>query len=251
MNCQDARMLIHGYVDGELDLVKSLEVEQHIQECAACAQALANIRAVRVALKKSSLYVETPPDLARRIRSTVRGASRVDHPYRVNLRRFLAIAASLAFVAAAGWGLARALPAQSDEAILARELVASHVRSQMLATHRFDIASSDPHTVKPWFEGKLDFAPPVKDLTDRSFALIGGRLDYLHDRPVAALVYQRRKHSINVFLWPSTSSSKEAAKTVTRQGYHLIRTDLDGMTCWVVSDLNERELHEFVRLLQE
>ena len=151
---------------------------------------------------------------------------------------------------AAGWGLVRALPARSADAFLTQELVASHVRSQMLPSHRFDVASSDPHTVKPWFEGKLDFSPPVKDLAGQGFPLVGGRLDYLHNRPVAALVYQRRKHSINLFIWPSSPGDEAAPTKATRQGFHMIRWTSSGMTFWAVSDLNEGELQEFVRLIQ-
>ena len=151
---------------------------------------------------------------------------------------------------AAGWGLARVLLARPDDAFLTQELVAGHVRSQMLPSHRFDVASSDPHTVKPWFEGKLDFSPPVKDLAGQDFPLVGGRLDYLHNRPVAALVYQRRKHSINLFIWPSSPGDEAAPKKLTRQGFHLIQWTRSRTTFWAISDLNEEELQEFVRLIQ-
>src|SRR5262249_12658395 len=151
---------------------------------------------------------------------------------------------------AAGWGMARLRSALPADAFLTQELVASHVRSQMLPSHRFDVASSDPHTVKPWFEGKLDYSPPVKDLTARAFPLVGGLLDCLRDRPVAALVYQRRKHTINLFIWPSAPGSDAAIKRVERQGYHMYQWSHSGMTFWAVSDLNDRELQEFVRLIQ-
>ena len=163
----------------------------------------------------------------------------------------LAVAASLALIMAAGWGLARVLLARPDDAFLTQELVAGHVRSQMLPSHRFDVESSDAHTVKPWFEGKLDFSPPVKDLAGQGFPLIGGRLDYLHNRPVAALVYRRRKHSINLFIWPSSPGDEAATPKATRQGFHMIRWTRSGMTFWAVSDLNEVELQEFVRLIQD
>jgi anti-sigma factor RsiW len=120
----------------------------------------------------------------------------------------------------------------------------------MLLSHRFDVASSDPHTVKPWFEGKLDFAPPAKDLTGQGFPLVGGRLDYLHDRPVAAIVYQRRKHTINLFVWPSSPADDAAPAKASRQGFHMLRWTSSGMTFWAISDLNEGELQEFVRLIQ-
>ena len=250
MNCRETQTLIHAYVDGELDLMKSLEIEQHLQECPACAQAHASLQAVRAAITDSSLYFQTPPGLARRIRSTVRGASHPDRTPRVHPRHLLAVAASLALILAASWGLARALRARPDDAFLTQELVASHVRSQMLPSHRFDVASSDPHTVKPWFEGKLDFSPPVKDLASQGFPLVGGRLDYLQDRPVAALAYRRRKHSIDLFIWPSSPGSEAAPTRVTRKGYHMYRFSHSGMTFWAVSDLNDRELQEFARLIQ-
>ena len=159
MNCRETQTLIHGYADGELDLMKSLEIEQHLQECPDCARDHASLRAIRAAIKDSDLYSRTPPDLARRIRSSVRSASHEDRSSRSRPRPLLAVAASVALVMAAGWGLAHVLPAHPDDSFLTQELVAGHVRSQMLPSHRFDVESSDAHTVKPWFEGKLDFSP--------------------------------------------------------------------------------------------
>ncbi len=207
--------LIHGYVDGELDLIKSLEIEQHLQDCPACAQAHASLQAMRAAIKNSALYAQAPPDLATRVHSSVRRPSHANRILRLRPGPLLAIAASLALMMAAGWGLARVLLARPDDAFLTQELVAGHVRSQMLPSHLFDVASSDPHTVKPWFEGKLDFSPPVNDLAGQGFPLVGGRLDYLHNRPVAALVYQRRKHSINLFIWPSSPGDEAAPRSDT------------------------------------
>jgi anti-sigma factor RsiW len=250
LDCREAQTLIHGYVDGELDLMKSLEIEQHLQECPACARAHTSLQALRGAIKDSSLYFQAPPGLARRVQSSVRRASHAERTPRVHPRRLLAVAASLALVMAVGWGLVRGLSARSDGSPLIEELVASHVRSQMLPSHRFDVASSDPHTVKPWFQGKLDYSPPVKDLADQGFPLVGGRLDYIRNRPVAVLVYQRRKHPIDLFIWPSSPGSEAATQRVTRQGYHMVQWTHSGMTYWAVSDLNERELLEFVRLIQ-
>jgi anti-sigma factor RsiW len=250
LNCREAETLLHGYVDGELDLMKCLEIEQHIQECPACAQAHRELQSVRTAIGNSSLAFEAPPGLAQRVLSSVRAESPPDRTLRVRPRRVLAVAASVAVMMAAAWGAFRMLPMRSEEAILTEELVASHVRSQMLPSHRFDVASSDVHTVKPWFEGKLDFSPPVKDLAGQGFPLVGGRLDYLHNHSAAALVYERRKHSINLFIWPSATASEEAPTTVTRQGFHLIQWTRSGMTYWAVSDLNELELQEFVHRIQ-
>jgi anti-sigma factor RsiW len=251
LNCRETQTLIHGYVDGEFDLVKCLEIEQHLQECPECARDLANLQAIRVAVKNSDLYCQTPPDIAKRIRSSLRRASNEGRTVRLRPGPVFAVAASLALITVGGWGLAHVRFSRPDDSFLTQEVVAGHVRSQMLPSHRFDVESSDAHTVKPWFEGKLDFSPPVKDLVAQGFPLVGGRLDYLQNRAVAALVYKRRKHSINLFIWPSTSGDEAATRKATEQGFHLIRWTRSRMTFWAISDLNEIELQEFVRLIQE
>lgn len=153
-------------------------------------------------------------------------------------------AAAFALLAAAGIYFL----SPGTEQRLADEIVAAHVRSLMV-DHAFDVASSDSHTVKPWFAGKLDFSPPVFDLTAQGFALAGGRLDYIDRRPVAALVYRHRQHLINLFILPATRNARP--RTLEQQGFHLAAWEKAGMTWWAVSDLNAAELAQFKAVLEK
>jgi len=137
----------------------------------------------------------------------------------------------------------------ANERLMERVVVA-HIRS-LQADHLRDVASSDKHTVKPWFRGLVDFSPQVPDLSPQDYPLTGGRLDYLADRPVVALVYSRRSHVINVFIWPAVNDEEKAARAFSRQGFHIRHWQRSGMTYWTISDLNDQELDEFVRLFQE
>ena len=163
-----------------------------------------------------------------------------------------AIAASVLLVigTAAAFGMLISWRGRSNEDRVAEVVVASHVRS-LQVDHLTDVASSDEHVVKPWFRVKLDFSPQVPDLTQQGYTLTGGRLDYLTDRPVAALVYHRRLHAINVFTWPAVNDQENAVRALARQGYHIRYWQRSGMTYWTISDLNNEELDEFVRLFQE
>jgi anti-sigma factor RsiW len=251
LNCQDTQKLLHGYVDGELDLLQSMEIDQHVQECTACAQAYTDLQTVRTAVKNRAPYFQAPSSLQKRIQSSLRRPNKAGFaPQSLPLRR-LAIAASLVFVLFTAWGLLRLLSDRSDGVSTPELVVASYVRSEMLPTHRLDVESSNQHTVKPWFAGKVDFAPSVPDLTDQGFDLVGGRLDYLDNRNVATLVYQRRQHIINLFIWPATPDGEAATKTESRHGYHLLHWTHSAMTYWAVSDLNDLELQAFVRQVQE
>ena len=159
----------------------------------------------------------------------------------------MALAASLALVALGSWQLASN---RSAGVSLEEQVLASHVRS-LMPGHLTDVVSSDQHTVKPWFNGKLDFSPAVYDFAGRGYPLIGGRLDYLGGRPVAALVYGRRQHLINVFLWSATRGPAAGAGAIIRQGYHLLHWTTPAYNYWVVSDLGLAELREFAQLLRE
>jgi anti-sigma factor RsiW len=249
LNCHETQKLLHAFVDGELDLTTTLAIEQHLQECLTCARSQAELQEVRAAIAAGSLYFQPPATLRNRVQATVREASSSSRPPWTLPWRGLALAASLAFVALAGWNVIHLLtPKPSDES-LARELVAVNVRAQMLPGHRFDVKSTNQHEVKPFFEDKLDYSPPVHELTDEGFQLLGGRLEYLNNRSVAALVYQRHKHHINLYVWPSQGGASNSAAE-TRQGFHLIHWRQSGMEFWAISDLNEGELQEFAHLIQ-
>jgi len=234
-------------MDGELDPLKHLEIEQHLQHCAVCSQSYKADQALQTAVKTGAQYFPASADLRKRIQTSVRQVGKSQRTLPVMPWRWLAVAASVAVVVILAWVLS---PRGLDtEQLVAQEVVSSHVRSLMVA-HLADVMSSDQHTVKPWFTGKLDFSPPVKDLSKEGFPLVGGRLDYLENRPVAALVYKRRNHVINLIIWPSSHDTHVKTKALARQGYHLVHWSKAGMTYWVVSDLNDTELQEFVRLVQ-
>lgn len=250
MNCQEVRTLIDGYVDGELDPIRNREVEQHFRVCPTCAAVFNSHRALRTALRTGSLYRTAPPALRNRLQSSFKPAKPVPTwKSLMGLRqwRWAAVAVSLALVSVITWRVALFLPTETADDRLIQEVTAGHVRSLMVS-HLVDIPSSDRHVVKPWFTGKLDFAPSVADLTEQGFPLMGGRLDYVNGRAVAGLVYKRREHVINVFLWPSSAAVE--TRLLDHQGYHLVYWTQSGMTYWAVSDLNSRELLEFVHHLQ-
>jgi anti-sigma factor RsiW len=249
VSCEEAQDLLHGYLDGELDLVRSLEIEHHLQDCRSCSRAYQHQQALRSAIRAGSLYFTPPVHLQRRVRAAVRSASPAAGRRRLWSWRWLSVAAALAFVALMLWRLVPVLPGSSSDDRLTQELIAGHVRSLMVS-HLTDVPSSDQHTVKPWFEGKLDFSPPVADVTEQGFPLVGGRLEYIGNRAVAALVYGYQQHVINLFIWPAPHEEDVRERILTRQGYQLIHWAKAGMSYWVVSDLNARQLQAFVRAVQ-
>ena len=254
MSCQRAEELIHGYLDGELDLVRSLEVEQHIHECEVCARTYSNQTALRSSLKNDSLYYTAPEKLKKRIQSSLRKEARSKMSERTFGWRWLAVGASLAFMLLIGvvvWRLVPGSIGPSGDELLAQEVVSDHVRSLQMPGHLTDVLSSDQHTVKPWFDGKVDFAPPVRDFASQDFRLYGGRLGYLNNRPVAALTYQHRLHYINLFIWPAEQAGSTDQVAIQRQGYNLIHWSGSGMNFWAISDLNSVELREFAHLVQQ
>jgi anti-sigma factor RsiW len=170
---------------------------------------------------------------------------------RVTAWRWLAVAASVALAAVTTLTVLQRRHAVTSEDLIAQEAVSNHVRSLMQPNHTLDVPSSDQHAVKPWFNGKLDFSPVVENLAGQGFPLIGGRLDYLGGRSVAALVYQRRQHYINLFIWPSDGAQETAEGSRRLQGYNLVHWNGAGMEYWAVSDLNEGELRQFAGLVRK
>jgi anti-sigma factor RsiW len=241
VTCDESRDLLSPYADGELDPVRSLEIERHLADCPACAAALAGLRSLSARLADPALYHQPPAALAKRVRASL--------PTRSFLRRPVLAAAAAVLLAAVGvWGVVRGWSAPSAEEMLARQVVDSHVRSLMVE-HLLDFKADDQHQVKPWFHGRVDVVPEVKDLKEEHFPLVGCRLDYIDGRPTSAVVYRRRAHDINVFIWRGAGRDRPPV-FLERQGYHLAHWDDNERAFWVVSDLNEEELRQFVGLMR-
>jgi len=251
MSCDEVRELLHAFADGELDLVHHAKLEAHLAGCATCSAALERILALRDALGGAGLSFSVPARLEESVRTALSKAER-GHPALERRSRPLVSILRGAVLLAAGLVLGLLLRGSSGaEDPLVRDLVADHVRS-LMANHLSDVVSTDQHVVKPWFVGKLDYAPLVRDLKSEGFPLVGGRLDYLEGRPVAALVYNRRLHTINLFEWQRPGASDEPpSPPAVRQGYAVFRWTRGGTGYAAVSDLAVAELEEFVRLASQ
>jgi anti-sigma factor RsiW len=257
VSCDLTQRFVPGYMDGELDLVRTIEMETHLKDCPGCAQKLEDQQGVRALLRQSSLAYAAPAVLRDRIQSSLR-ASRVAIEVQeagmkwpsLRVWQWAGAVAALTLLSLSCWQLAARLRAPASDRRIAAEVLSNHVRS-LEADHLMDVVSTDQHTVKPWFDSKLDFSPPVEDLASDGFPLAGGRLDYLDGREVAALIYQRRNHFINVFVWPTPTRSDSTQSIESRQGYNIVRWTRGEFQCWAVSDIGASDLAGFVRLFED
>ena len=241
MNCQEAEVLIHALIDGELDAGHAREVEAHIATCTACTGKLHEFQDLRKAMAPEGLRFAAPASLRSRIEGKLPLPQATVASRRSMIKGFAFGAAASAIAAS---GALVMVMRSDDERRLLGEVVSAHLRS-MQAQHLTDVVSTDQHTVKPWFNGKLDVAPPVADLTALGFTLLGGRLDYIDAKPVAAVVYRRRVHVINLFCAPAPGVAKRGAVMESLQGFNVRRWTANGLYLWAVSDIGADELNEF------
>jgi mycothiol system anti-sigma-R factor len=251
MSCELTQTVLHGYLDGELDAARAADFERHLISCAACVAALEAHENLRSSLQRAALYERAPVALRQKVEAQLGAPARSSV---VSMRnpvpwRWLAIAATFLLAVFLGWRLFPLLRGNHSETALASAIVDAHLRS-LQPGHLEDVQSTDQHTVKPWFDGKLDFAPPVHDFVNEGFPLQGGRLDVVHGRTVAVLVYARRKHLINVFVWPTTEPDSEPLSG-SQLGYHWIDWRKGGMEMCAVSDVTPDDLNELQHLLMQ
>jgi len=244
VDCTVHRHLLDAYLDGELGFERTLEVEAHLASCGVCSAEVQSWKDIRAAMQTPELYHGAPAHLKAKLRKLLPQSRSERTPW---FRRSIWAAGGAAFATAAmlvSFVVMRpAVPSPE------RDIVTSHIRS-LMADHLMDVVSTDQHTVKPWFDGKLDFAPPVKDFAADGYPLAGGRLDYLENRNVAVLIYHRALHVINLYVWPAQDTGSSTMRVQTIQGYNVVSWRKNGFEFRAVSDLNTAELREFARLFE-
>jgi anti-sigma factor RsiW len=252
MDCPESRNRLQAYLDLELDLPSVVAIDRHLASCAACKALFARQTALRSGVRRHAQYYSAPSALAERIRAKI-GATQADAAARTpkarrpwpDFRQWLPLGAAVAAAAVVSWTAAIQYASLSDEQVLAEQVVSGHARS-VLSARLVDVASSDQHTVKPWLSSKLDFSPPVTDLTGEGFPLVGGRLDYMASRPVATLVYRHREHVIDLFIWPDARTGRDSPmRSFAKQGYNILHWTRGGMAFWAISDVNPAEMKVF------
>jgi mycothiol system anti-sigma-R factor len=251
VGCDYTRTALHGYLDGELDATRAAEFERHLEGCRECANTLGAEESLRSSLQRSGLYEHAPISLRKKIRAGLDAATAPAIASRIPVWRWFAVAAAILIVSSVSWfAWNRTQNSASSSPFTAAELIDAHVRS-LQPGHLTDVASTDQHTVKPWFDGKLAFVPPVKDFADEGFPLVGGRLDVLGGQNVAALVYSRRKHIINVFVLPTKEPDTPIHQPGLRQGYQWRHWRRQGMEYCAVSDVSDSDLYELAQLIYQ
>jgi anti-sigma factor RsiW len=245
LSCELVQTTVHGYFDGELDAVRAADFERHLAACPECQASLERMASLRTRLQQSDLYEHASPHFREKLHRQL-DIPRVPGRRTFSLPRFwipafalLALATGFAFFL----GSSRAQSAQ-----VTAELIDAHVRS-LQPGHLTDVQSTDQHTVKPWFDGKLDFIPPVSDYSQQGFPLLGGRLDIVDGHNVAGLVYGRRKHFINLFVWPARGTERYSDNSGTRQGYHWTMWQSGDMHFCLVSDASPADLQQLRNLV--
>jgi len=251
VNCELTQSVLHGYLDGELDAARAADFERHLLSCPQCTSALEVQEKLSASIHRAGLFERAPVTLRRKIEAQYRvpvplGVARAQTGVRPT--QWLALAAALIFAFLIG-GRVLSGPGRAGQAELASAIVDAHLRS-LLPGHLEDVISTDQHTVKPWFDGKVDFAPPVRDFTSEGFPLQGGRLDIVRGRQVAVLVYGRRKHVVNVFVWPTTDRDT-SPQSGSQRGYNWIDGSKGGMEICAVSDVNLADLDQLHKLLSQ
>jgi anti-sigma factor RsiW len=233
---------LHGYVDGELDAVRAAEFERHLESCADCRSTLERMNILQSAFRNANLYERAPAALSRRIRTqlSLDDGEKTTSGWR---RWFFVPAFSLAAVIAVFFVTMWLVQSHSRSTQITAELIDAHIRS-LQPGHMMDVPSTDQHTVKPWFDGKVDFIPPVADYSAQGFALVGGRLDVIDGHSVAVLVYARAKHTVNVFVWPTRSAHNVPDGSGSREGYNWLLWHASDMTFCVISDAAAASLRQ-------
>ncbi len=255
MACEQSHTVIHAYFDGELDAVRAAEFERHLENCAECVTALETQESLSSAMQRAQLSDKAPATLRQKVLAEIHSASTTRPPQPVVIRhrrvpwQWLAAAAAILLLVYAGWRTIPAFGAENYQSVVAAEIVDAHLRS-LQPGHLTDVLSTDQHTVKPWFDGKLDFSPPVQDFANDGFPLQGGRLDVVHGRTIAALVYGRRKHLISVFIQPARENT-ETLRSGSQQGYHWIAWRTNGMEFCAVSDVSQPDLEQLQHLFSQ
>ncbi len=248
MSCELTQTAIHGYFDGELDAVRTAEFERHLVACAECKASLEQMKSLRARLRQPEFYEHASPQLHRQIRRQL-GPITPDKPIPAFTRRAFLLPVLATVAVALGltmfWFLSQS---HTKTQLIASELIDAHVRS-LQPGHLTDVESTDQHTVKPWFDGRLDFIPPVSDYSQQRFPLLGGRLDVVNGHRVADVVYARRKHIVNLFVWPSVGKEKIRDGSGAGQGYNWIAWQSRDMQFCLVSDVSAVDLHELKDLI--